>query len=84
MNKKGFTLVEVLAAAGIFIIAVSGFAFMLKASAGYLGKTRSLGRDLYQARSRMEELWRATPSEEISVVSVEIGRVRLCSLRSGH
>lgn len=84
MNKKGFTLVEVLIAAAIFIVTVACFGQMLKVSSNYVANTRKLSRDLYLARSRMEKLWRVSPSSEIVSIQVEVGKVRLNSLRSRY
>lgn len=84
MNKRGFTLVEVLIAAAIFIVAAACFGKILKVSSNYVIKTRQFSHDLYLARSRMEELWRVSPSSEIVSIQVEVGKVRLSSLRSKY
>jgi len=84
LNKKGFTLVEVLIAAAVFIVTVTCFGQMLKVSSNYVRITRKFSRDLYLARSRMEELWRVSPSSEMVSIQVEVGKVRLNSLRSKY
>lgn len=56
MNKKGFTLVEVLIAGAIFVTTFACFGLLLKASINYVNKAGTKTRVLYQSRSEMERL----------------------------
>jgi prepilin-type N-terminal cleavage/methylation domain-containing protein len=66
LNKKGFTLVEVLIAAAIFLsaVALAGYTYRMMKIAVVQGKERSLS--LYAARAEMETLSRLPFDELIS------------------
>ena len=84
MNKKGFTLLELLMAAAILLITLSSFSYMLKISAGCVKRANKLSKALCLARSRMEEIWQVTPSSEVSAIQIGVGNIRLYSLRSKY
>lgn len=90
MNRRGTTLVEVLVAAAIMVVAVSSFAYFTKIAGNYALSTKRLSRAFYEARGRMEDLHGSLSSAELEVIQVEVKwddghpPVRLYSLRSKY
>ncbi|MFC1568091.1 prepilin-type N-terminal cleavage/methylation domain-containing protein [Candidatus Margulisiibacteriota bacterium] len=56
MNKQGFTLVELLLAAALFVAAVAGFNYLLKAGAVTVDSAARLSRAVYTLQTKMEEV----------------------------
>lgn len=56
MNKKGFTLVELLVAVFIFLAAVTAFHYLLISAAQTLDSATALQAGVLAIRSQMEEL----------------------------
>jgi len=54
--KKGFTLIEVLIAALLFLAATIGFAYLLKYGAASVAKASELNQAAYNIESKMEEI----------------------------
>lgn len=68
MNKRGFTLVEVLLASAIFVIAVSTFGYLLNQAQNSVSTIDDLSRALYIARSKVEEI-RNIPFDQLLVLN---------------
>ena len=64
MNRKGFTLVEILVATALFLLAISTFSYLLKSAKESILNARKLSQALYQVQAKMEEL-RGTPFENL-------------------
>lgn len=60
MNKNGFTLIEVLTAGAIFILALSFFSLTFKAGSNYFMFAKERIRGMLEARSEMESLKQAS------------------------
>lgn len=71
MNRRGFSLVEVLAAAAIFVLTFAVFGQLLNAAARLSASTNKISHALYAARSQMEMLRRQPPAGELSVIRAE-------------
>jgi len=56
LNKKAFTLIEVLIAALLFLAATIGFAYILKYGAASVAKASELNQAAYTIESKMEEI----------------------------
>lgn len=56
MNRHGFTLVELLIAASIFVVVISSFTFIIKYSANYQALSKKKTAEFYVWRSEMERL----------------------------
>ncbi|MFH1541522.1 MAG: type II secretion system protein [bacterium] len=56
MNRKGFTLVELLVAMSIFLLVAASFSALLKASHRSAQKAEALLQTTYQLQAKMEEL----------------------------
>ena len=90
MNRKGFTLVEVLAAGAVFLIMIAAFSLLLKEAPGRLSSAKKISRALCEARSKMEALSQGSAGGEIEIIQVEVEwdprhpPVRLYSLRSRY
>ncbi len=56
MNKRAFTLIEVLVAALLFLAATIGFAYILKYGAASVAKASELNQAAYTIESKMEEI----------------------------
>lgn len=54
MNRRGFTLVEVIVAGTIFLLALACFNYLSKISMGYLARARARTLALARARTTME------------------------------
>jgi Tfp pilus assembly protein PilV len=65
LNRKGFTLVEVLIAGALLVMALSGFSYLLKSSINYVRKAKTDAQTLYQARGEMERI-RALPFDQLA------------------
>jgi hypothetical protein len=57
-------LVELLIASGLFLLAVAGFGYLLKAGTNSVESATRLNRAVYALQAKTEEL-RATPFEEL-------------------
>lgn len=68
MNRKGFTLVEVLIAGALLVMAFSCFGYLLKISINYAGKARTGAQALYAARGEMERL-RSVPFDHLTAAA---------------
>ena len=58
MNRRGFTLIEVLVAGALFLMVLSSFTYVLKAAAGYVSRLEAKSREVYQNRSELERVRR--------------------------
>ena len=96
MNRRGFTLVEVLVAGALFLTVLSSFTYALKTAAGYVAKLEAKSGELYRTRSELERIRRLpfaalanASSGETQIVQVAadlyLVRVRTSyTLRSGY
>ncbi len=66
MNRRGFSLVEVLVAGAIFLACSLMMAQLLKAGLAFTGRAARLQHDTMKLQSEMEEL-RAMPASELLV-----------------
>lgn len=64
MNKPGFTLIGLLVAASLFLGAVAGFNYLLKAGSDTITSANQLAAAFYTIQSKMEEV-RAYPFEHL-------------------
>ena len=81
MNKKGFTLVELLAALAILLTALSSSVYLYKTACRSHARAVKLTRALYDARSKMTAACTVPASAELEVIMIEALPVRLFSLR---
>jgi len=58
LNRKGFTLVEILLATALLVVIISAFSFGLKQAISAANSNHDFSRALYAARSQMEEMRR--------------------------
>jgi len=58
LNRRGFTLIEVLVAGALFLIVLSFFTYVLKNAAGYVRKLETKSGELYRTRSELERIKR--------------------------
>lgn len=84
MNRKGFTLIEVLIAGALFIFSFAVFGQLINAAARLSASTENLSRALYAARSQMETLRRQPPAEELAVIRAQVLPIELVSLKSRY
>jgi prepilin-type N-terminal cleavage/methylation domain-containing protein len=56
LNRRGFTLIEVLVAGALFLTVLSSFTYVLKAAAGYVRKLETKSGELYYTRSELERI----------------------------
>ena len=56
MNRRGFTLIEVLVAGALFLTVLSSFTYVLKTAAGYVFRLEAKSKEVYQARSELERI----------------------------
>jgi prepilin-type N-terminal cleavage/methylation domain-containing protein len=56
LNKKGFTLVELLVAATIFLVATFAFAYLLKIGMASVQNTARLNLAIYSLQAQAEEM----------------------------
>jgi prepilin-type N-terminal cleavage/methylation domain-containing protein len=56
LNKKGFTLVELILAAALFVAAVAGFNYLLKAGSVTVDQAARLSQAVYTLQAKMEEI----------------------------
>ena len=82
MNKPGFTLLEVLLAGALLLVAITFFGYLLKTAENSAVRAGKLSRSLVEARGKMEALRKTAPTDEISVIYADVPPVRLYSLRS--
>jgi prepilin-type N-terminal cleavage/methylation domain-containing protein len=64
LNKRGFTLVELLVAASIFLVATLAFGSLLKIGMSSIRAARDLNRAAYTLQAKMEEI-QETPFAEL-------------------
>ena len=64
MNKKGFTLVELLIAASLFLAATLAFGYLLKLGLLSVENATKLNHAAYALQTKMEEL-RSLPFEDV-------------------
>ena len=64
MSKRGFTLVELLAASGVFLISAAAFAYLLKTGSFNLDSAQRLTRAVYSLQAQAESL-RPLPFESL-------------------
>ncbi|MBN2058207.1 MAG: type II secretion system protein [Candidatus Saganbacteria bacterium] len=55
-NKAGFTIIELLVAAGLFIVCLGTFSYLLRSSAASIADSRQLARAVYELQAESEEL----------------------------
>ena len=90
MNKKGFTLIEIILALGWWILVISIFRIFVQQAAISLSVSEKLALALQQARSQMEAQRNSTLEAELSLLKVEVKwdahrpPLRLFSLRSKY
>lgn len=65
MNKRGFTLVELLVAASIFLVSTLAFGSLLKMSLASIHSASELNRAAYMLQTKTEEI-QAIPFAELS------------------
>jgi prepilin-type N-terminal cleavage/methylation domain-containing protein len=65
LSNKGFTLVELLLAAALFVAAVAGFNYLLKAGSISVESASRLSRAVYTLQAKMEEI-RSYPFSHLS------------------
>ncbi len=63
MNRRGFTLVELLAAASLFLAAVLSFSYLLKTGASSIEAAGRLNRAVYALQAKNEEIHTLSFSE---------------------
>jgi prepilin-type N-terminal cleavage/methylation domain-containing protein len=56
LNRKGFTLVELLVAASLFLTAVVAFSYLLKTSIKTAGEAKVFNQAVYALQAKKEEL----------------------------
>ncbi|OGB86993.1 hypothetical protein A3H38_03630 [candidate division WOR-1 bacterium RIFCSPLOWO2_02_FULL_46_20] len=56
MNKKGFTLIEVMVVAALFLLTTAGFNYLLILSSASVEKATLLCQATYLLQSKMEEI----------------------------
>ena len=56
MNKRGFTLVEVMIAGSLFVMTLACFGYLLKLSLNYVKRTETRALSLCRARGEMERI----------------------------
>ena len=56
MNRRGFTLIEILVAGALLLTVLSSFTYVLKTAAGYVSKLEAKSKGVYQARSELERI----------------------------
>ncbi|MBU0671600.1 MAG: type II secretion system GspH family protein [Candidatus Margulisbacteria bacterium] len=56
MNKRGFTLIELIVATSLFLIAVASFSQLLKIAASSITAAERLNLATYEIQAEMEEL----------------------------
>jgi len=81
LNRKGFTLVELLTALTILLTSLSSASYLYRAACRSHARTAGLSRTLYEARSKMTAAYSAPASAELEVIMIEAPPVRLYSLR---
>jgi Tfp pilus assembly protein PilV len=86
LNKSGFTLIEVLLAAGLLVLALASFSYLTVNANRCLARTESLSRAAIMLQSRMEEL-KALPLCDLSALDQNIfaagrGKVLITPLSS--
>ena len=64
MNRKGFTLVEILVAASLFLTAVVAFSFLLNNTTKTMGDAKVLNQAVYTLQAKREEIM-AVPFDEL-------------------
>jgi Tfp pilus assembly protein PilV len=90
LNKKGFTLLEIILALGLWLLVISMFRLFVQQAACSFSASQKLTLALQQARSQMEGLRNSTSEAELSLLKVEVRwdahRPPLClfSLRSKY
>lgn len=65
MNRKGFTLVELLVAASLFLTAVVAFSYLLKTGIKTISDAKVLNQAVYTLQAKGEEIM-ATPFEDLA------------------
>jgi prepilin-type N-terminal cleavage/methylation domain-containing protein len=89
LNKKGFTLIEILVAGALFIVIIGGFNYLLKAAGAQSRAAQKLSLALNLARGEMEKLRSRPGTAELEAIEVTVRwdarkpPVHLISLRSG-
>ena len=68
MNRRGFTLIEVLVAGALFLTVLSSFTYVLKAAAGYVSRLETKSKEVYQTGSELERI-RCLPFAALSSAS---------------
>ena len=56
MNRRGFTLIEVLVAGALFLTVLSSFTYVLKTAAGYVAKLEAKSGEVCRTRSELERI----------------------------
>lgn len=85
MNRRGFTLVEVLIAGALFMAGLACFGCLLKVAKDYVVKLENSSRRLYESRSEMEKL-RRLPFDQLLLAGgtkIVILSSDLCLIQTG-
>ncbi|MFH1387101.1 MAG: prepilin-type N-terminal cleavage/methylation domain-containing protein [bacterium] len=90
MNRRGFTLIEVVIATMLFITTIASFAYFLKSAQNYLDLSGKYSKALYIGRSKMETLRKEMTASELEMIEVTVTwdakhpPFKLVSLRSKY
>jgi len=88
LNRRGLTLVEVVVAGTLFLLAVSCFNYLSKISMNYVARAGARSVSLYSARSEMEKVRRLSFGQLASYSSAETKIVQmdadLCLIQVGN
>ncbi|MEE8637993.1 MAG: prepilin-type N-terminal cleavage/methylation domain-containing protein [Candidatus Margulisiibacteriota bacterium] len=68
MNRKGFTLVELLVAASLFLVATSAFGYLLKTGLVSIETASRLNQAAYELQAKMEEI-RPLPFNQLAALN---------------
>ena len=88
MNRKGFTLIEILVAGALFITIIGGFNYLLKTAGAQSRAAAKLSAAVNLARGEMEKLRARPGTDELEAIEVTVRwdarkpPVHLISLRS--
>jgi prepilin-type N-terminal cleavage/methylation domain-containing protein len=82
LNKRGFTLVELLVALSIVLTALAGSVTLYQVAVRSHVRAVKMTRSLYQARSGMEAAYRIPATTELETVGFESTPIRLLSLKA--
>lgn len=67
LNRRGFTLVELLLAASLFLVATTAFGYLLRVGKTAVGSASKFNQSVYAIQARMEEVKRLPFDQLISL-----------------